>query len=221
MKISQQRQLDRFGRVESFFQKHEGDFAPSSRAHTLWTGLSGVIQKVNAEASAPKVRGGAPRGERSQKQQLLNTLRADLVAIADTAQLIAKHNKSIEGKFELPDKRRKDKLASTARHFLTEAEPVKKEFFAYELPEDFLKTLKDNLDAYEASENKPVIARAKSSDNKAAVDGSLAEGAELVNDLRVVVSNKYRTNADVLGEWEAAFKLETSVRKPRQKKNKA
>ena len=220
MTILQQRQYDRFGRSVQFLDAHQSDFATGSRALALRDDLKQIIASLDATG---KNQGSKPKGKRgftSAKQIALNALREELVAISRTADVIAGHDSSFKNTFSLPDRRRKEELVKAAAQFAKDAEKVKKQFSDYEMPGDFLETLQTRVENYKAAQAGDPTSAPK---NEGAVDeqGELAKsGARLIDNIDVIVRNKFRGNTEVLDAWASASKVESPPRK-RRETNKA
>lgn len=217
MTILQQRQYNRFARTAKFLDKHEGDFSSGSQALSLRDELKDILGGFHAAGQERKASGTGSRSQSSAKLAALNALRGDLVAIANTAEIIEKRNPNFKNSFKLPDRRRKEELASAARQFIKDAEAVKSEFIAFEMPEDFLQQLQSRIDGYEAA--KSGTARAPQGGKREvstdALGNLLSRGAGITQAIDVMVKNKYRGQNPVLNEWNEAAKLEFT---PRRKK---
>ncbi|HEX8464517.1 MAG TPA: hypothetical protein VF627_07850 [Abditibacterium sp.] len=177
--------------------------------------LKDVVSSFKSASKEPKATGAKTRSYTSAKLAALNALREDLVAIARSAEVISAGNPGFKNTFILPDRRRKNELAQAARQFIKDAEPLKAEFQALEMKENFLEQLQTRLDAYEAAQSgqsSPATERPGATD---ALSGLVADGSKILNVLDVVVRNKYSEQADVLAAWEEASALEFT---PRRKK---
>lgn len=215
MTIIQQRQYSRFERTTQFVDSHAGDFAPNSKALSVSNELKEVVANFEAAGQEQKSTNTGTRSYTSAKLTALNALREDLVAIADTAKVIAASNPKFKNTFVLPDRRRKNELADAARQFIKDAQRSKGEFEALEMSPDFLDQLNTRLQAYEAAQSgqgTPAGEKVVATD---AVSDLVARGAELVEALNVMVRNKYRGQTEVLSEWADAYNLEFT---PRRKK---
>ena len=219
MNKSQQRQIDRLRRVAGFGSNHDKEFTATSKARALFTQAQSLVEEIETASKKPRGRGPA-RGFSSEKQQALKSLRDHLERIARTARLIEKSNDTFAGKFLLPDKRRKNDLASAAAQFAQDAEPVKAEFLSYEMPKNFLKELAASLAAYENADAKPAKPVGAKPAVNTALRGTLGQGQEILEALDVVINNKYSGQPEILEEWGAANNLEFTPRKRRGRKPK-
>lgn len=216
MTIYQQRQYNRFDRSVKYIAAHESDFASGSKALSLRDELQSITGEFSAASQEPKASRAGSRSYTSAKLTALNALREDLVAIARSAEVIAVGNSKFKNTFILPDRRRKNELASAARQFIKDAQSVKADFLALEMNESFLDQLQERLDAFEATQ-KGGQAPAKGEKVVAsdAVSTLVGRGSLAIDVLDVVIRNKYRGNADALKAWEEASSLEFT---PRRKK---
>lgn len=215
MTIYQQRQYNRFDRSVKYIDSRQSDFAAGSKALTLRDELKTMLGEFNAAGQEPKAAGKGSRSYTSAKLSALNALREDLVAIARSAEVIAAGNSKFKNTFMLPDRRRKNELASAARQFIKDAGSVKDEFLALEMKPNFLEQLQTRLDGYEAAQGgqKPEKgARVVATD---AVSTLVSRGSLALDVLDVVMRNKYSEDADAIKAWEEACSLEFT---PRRKK---
>jgi hypothetical protein len=217
MTILQQRQYNRFARTAKFLDKHEKDFSSGSKALALRDEIKDILGGFHAAGQERKASGSGSRSQASAKLSALNALRSDLDAIARTAEVIEKSNPQFKNSFKLPDRRRKEELASAARQFIKDAELVKDEFIGFEMREDFLTELQNRIDGYEAAKSgagrgQQTPKRGASND---ALGNLLSRGASILEVLDVIVQNKYHGQSSALNEWSDAAKLEFT---PRRKK---
>ncbi|MBW3636975.1 MAG: hypothetical protein KY445_11035 [Armatimonadetes bacterium] len=217
MTILQQRQYNRFARSSKFLDKHESEFSSGSRALALRDELKDVLGSFHAAGQERKSSGTGSRSQASAKLTALNALRGALVAIANTAEVIEKSNPKFKNTFKLPDRRRKEELANAARQFIKDAQPVKGEFLALEMRDDFLDELQRRIDDYEAAKSETGRGQqaGKRQVSNDALGNLLTRGAQAMEVLDVIVKNKYSDQPPVMNEWSEASKLEFT---PRRKK---
>ena len=217
MKISQKRQLDRFKRSLEFMEQHTVDFAPNSKALKTREQLADVIAR--AESNVPET-GSTKNGRRpyrSDKLAALNALRAELSRISRTAALVEADDKGFKNSFQMPDKRRKEELASAARHFVKEFPKVSAKFEQFEMNADDIDKLKTALENYEAVQAQPAAKPARSPRAAASANPLINEGIELVDALDVMLTNKYNGQDEVMTEWHDASTLEVTRRRRKTK----
>lgn len=217
MKISQKRQLDRFKRSLDFMEKHTKDFAPNSKALKTQEQLKDVIAR--AESNVPESNPTKPgrRVYRSDKLVALNALRAELSRVSRTASLVAGGDEGFKNTFQMPDKRRKEELASAARHFIKEFPKVSAKFEQFEMHADDIEKLKTALEGYEAVQTRPAAKPARSPRMASSTNPLINEGIELVDALDIMMINKYNGQDEVMSRWKDASTLEVTRRRRKNK----
>ncbi len=213
MTIFQQRQHNRFDRSVKYIEARKSDFASGSKALSLRDDLKSIISEFSAAKQQPKPAGS--RSYTSAKLTALNALREDLVAIARSAEVIARSNDKFKNTFILPDRRRKNELADAARQFIKDAQPVKAEFVSLEMSEDFLSQLQERLSAFEATQSGQTASKGEKTVATDAISTLIGRGSQALDILDVVMRNKYRGNTEAIKAWEEASSLEFT---PRRKK---
>ena len=216
MTIYQQRQFNRFDRSVKYIGAHQSDFASGSKALSLRDELQSIIKEFSAASQEPKSSRAGSRTHTSAKLTALNALREDLVAIARSADVIAAGNPNFKNTFVLPDRRRKNELATAARQFIKDAQAVKADFLSLEMNENFLNQLQERLDGFEATQKGGQgNARGEKVVASDAVSTLVGRGSFALDVLDVVIRNKYRGNTEALKAWQDASSLEFT---PRRKK---
>ncbi len=217
MKISQKRQLDRFKRSLDFMEKHAKDFAPNSKALQTGEQLKDVIAR--AESNVPESNGAKAgrRPYRSDKLAALNALRAELSRISRTASLVEAEEEGFKNSFQMPDKRRKEELASAARHFIKEFPKVSAKFEQFEMNADDIEKLEAALESYESVQAQPVAKPARMPHVAASTNPLINEGIELVDALDIMLGNKYNGQDETMTEWHDASALEVTRRRRKNK----
>lgn len=217
MKISQKRQLDRFKRSLDFMEKHAKDFAPNSEALNAREQLKDVVARAESNSSESNPTKTGRRVYHSDKLVALNALRAELNRVARTAALIANKDESFKNTFQMPDKRRKDELAKAARHFIEEFPNVSDNFEQFEMDSDDVEKLKNALSEYEKVQAVPSAKPARALRTPASANPVVNQGIQLVDDLDVMLGNKYDGQDEILSEWRDASALEVTRRRRKSK----
>ena len=221
MKISQKRQLDRFKRSLDFMEKHGKDFAPNSKALKTQNQLKDVIARAESNVPESGSNRSGRRPYRSDKLAALNALRAELSRISRTASLVEAEETGFKNTFQMPDKRRKDELASAARHFIKEFPKVSAKFEQFEMNADDIEKLKAALENYESVQAQPAAKPARAPRTAASTNPLINEGIELVDALDVMLGNKYDGQDELLSEWHDASTLEVTRRRRKNKGDNA
>lgn len=217
MRFYHRRQFERYQRCLDFITQHESEFGPNSQATKLKAQLQSVVDELSKSSqTSPK----APRATSSQKQKANNDLRGALNRIARTASAIADNDDTFKNTFQLPDKRRKDELAGSARKFLKDGEKSREAFESFAMPANFLDDLKAKLDAYESAQGSTKPAP-KAKSNPEGDSATIAKGTRVMESLDTLMDNKYYDNEAKLNEWHEASNVEIIKRGSRKKKGSA
>ena len=217
MKISQKRQLDRFKRSLDFVEKHTKDFAPNSKALKTGEQLKDVVTRAESNVPESNVSKAGRRPYRSDKLAALNALRAALSRISRTASLVEDEDEGFKNSFQMPDKRRKEELASAARHFIEEFPKVSDKFEPFEMNADDIKKLEAALESYESVQAQPPAKPARTPRTTASANPLVNEGIELVDALDIMMHNKYDGQDEILANWHEASMLEVTRRRRKNK----
>jgi hypothetical protein len=121
----------------------------------------------------------------------------------------------VENEFPLPPEDNDKELLNAARALARNALPLKAQFIAHEMPEDFLEDLAADIAAFEAAIAKQSDSRGGHVAAGEVLDDLFDEGTDLQRDLDGFMRNKFANNAEVLAEWTRASHVE---RAPRRKK---
>jgi len=98
-------------------------------------------------------------------------------------------------------------LLQTARAFLIEVEPLKKDFIQHQMPANFIRRLNAAVDDFERSTRELGSVKTRRRNGKVSVDQTLADCARLVRRLDAVVANAVIGSPPLEAEWEAARRV--------------
>ena|SRR5215213_9380048 len=217
MNDNQRRRFERASRVDAFMTSNAADFpaagkggATAARLKTELAALASLdVAKVTAASTQQKTSTGR-RGLRA-------SLRAQIAAVCDTADVISLDHPEVKGLFPRTRADNSDQtLVAVARSFAETATPLKSRFIEYELPADFIERLRTDADGLEAQMSRQTEGKGARVSTNASIEDALGRVDELVERLEVVVRNKYRGDPARLAAWESASHLE---RAPRAKRN--
>src|SRR5205085_11449429 len=135
-------------RMRDFGQERIADFSAKSLGVTLFAELVTLVHDLDNHAEAQTSnRSAAAQGTTTRKAARAD-LRAKVEAISRTARAMALNNPGLATRFRMPRGNNDQSLISTARAFLTDAEPLKDEFIRRELPASFLDDLAASIAAF-------------------------------------------------------------------------
>ncbi|MFL6253440.1 MAG: hypothetical protein ACJ74T_00305 [Pyrinomonadaceae bacterium] len=155
---------------------------------------------------------GARRQATAGRRDLRGSLRAQLAAVCDTAEVIGREHTEARGKFPRTRPDNSDRtLLAVARAFVTAAPPLKALFVEYEMAPDFIDRMRADADALEAQMTRQTESTGSSVSTNAAITEALGRLDDVVGRLDVAVRNKYRNDAAKLTTWESAHHLERAA----------
>jgi hypothetical protein len=208
MKDSHNRRLDSFIRSRDNFAEVADQFTANGLAQQTAAQFAAKIEQIIAKAAAQTGNIGLARQHTSTRGDARRELRLDLEAINRAARIMGLANE-----FSLPTEGNDRLLLNAARAFAANALPLKAQFIAHEMPEDFLEDLAADIAAFEEA-----IA-----DQSDAVGGHVAAGAaleelfdeasELQKKLDGFMRNKFANNAERLASWTRASHVERAPRR--------
>lgn len=213
MNDNERRRHQMFVRVRDFGQAHANDFAAGSFALQLFTNIGTVVTTLDGHAASEvSGRGDARQGTQSRSQARA-ALRDDLEAINRTAKAMAEDVPGIDDKFRVPRGNNDLEMLNAARAFKADAEPLKAQFVAHELPANFLEDLQADIDAMEAAISDQSSGVGDAVAAGAAIDDTVSSGVDIVRKLDAIVRNKYANNPAALAEWTSASHTERAPRR--------
>jgi hypothetical protein len=213
-----QRRYDRATRVQTFGDDNAADFAPDSKAATLFTSLDGVVDKLG-DAKA----GQTPT--RVTKTTLTDALSLDLKNIARTARCIEFTENGFAAPYRMPDHLTESSLTTHADAVLARLEDqpadtaavktaraaLRARFAAYELPATFVANLRADRKALaDANKNNQSETR-DGVENTQLISELLGQANALIAELDAVMFNKYTRQPEKLRAWQSASHVERTA----------
>ena len=221
------RRFNRVTRVKTFGEIYAADFAPGSKATSLFLELHPIVTRLN-EATVGQLR--TPVG----KSELIAALSLDFKDIARTARAIKidqpgfddsayRHpatsvEKPVTTHADSLLKRLKDNTAPVADGGDTPAQLAEKaalraNFIAYELPADFVEDLRADRDAIDGKNLATTADNLEGLESTESISVLLIEGGKEVTRLDAMMQNLYRRNPAKLHAWLAASRVERAAKK--------
>jgi len=213
MNDNDRRSLEKFVRARDFGQSHTSDFAVSSLGQQLIIDIGTVVRDFNQQAAAEASGHGEARQGTATRADARADLRTALEDINRTARIMAGDVPGLGDKFRLPRGNNDREWINAARAFKADAEPLKAQFIAHEMPADFLQDLQDKIDSFETAISDQAAGVGSHVAAGAAMDEVIDRGNEIVRKLDAIVHNKYADNAAVLAEWTSASHMERAPRR--------
>src|SRR5437763_9109134 len=190
MNDSHNRRLESFIRTRDNFAQVADQFAVNGVAQQTATQFAAKIAQIEAKAAAQTGGIGQARQHPSSRGEARRELRIDLEAINRAARIMG-----LQNEFALLAEGNDRLLLNGARAFAANALPLKAQFIAHEMPEDFLEDLAADVAAFEAAVAKQSDARGGHVAAGEVVDDLFDEGTELKRDLDGFMRNKFANNA--------------------------
>jgi hypothetical protein len=206
------RHLASLKKISEFNAAHGADFTPGGQGAKLFATVSLVVNKFEQQGGAQVSGTNLARSGTATKAVAYHLLHDDLVHISETAHGMAATVPGLDKKFRMPRSGGDQALLNAARAFRIDAEPLKAQFIAFEMPADFL----DQLDAAIAQFDAALKTQTDGTEGHvgatAGLDQNLADALAAVRQLTPLVRNKYRANPSVLAEWETARHTERAAK---------
>lgn len=209
----QRRRFERLSRVSAYSEANAADFPGTSKGGQAAGRLKTVIGEIEQLDTARVTSVSSGRQATVGKKEGRASLRAQLIAISDTAATISLDHPEFKGGFELSRASVSDQtLLSTARAFAAAAAPLKARFVEYDLPADFLESLNASISSFEQHAGQQTADTGARVAAGAALEDALARGEQELERIDTAVHNKYRDDAAKLAAWASARRLERSRR---------
>ena len=212
MNITIVRTTDMLERIVRYFLER-AITSPTARftaAHAIVvatiTALRGAAQ--NQSAGLSDITGGVDACG-SLRKELRNYLRD----INRTGRVLDKDHPGIGGTFRLPRSMTAMQLLASAEIIEAAATELETEFVAAGLPASFLTELANLIDGYRDAIAQKHDGRIQRSGGTAELKAQAARGIEAARELDMFVRNHFRGDADAIGAWATARRIERAARK--------
>lgn len=216
MNDNQRRRYERGSRVDAFMTANAADFPAGGKGAEAAARLSEELAALAALDVAKAASAGTRRQSSEGRRDLRESLREQVAAVCDTAEIIGREHPEVRGLFPRGRADNSDQtLVAVARSYAEAAPPHKARFVEYEMPADFVERLKADADGLEAQMSRQTERRGTSVSTNASIETALGRVDDLAERLEVVVRNKYRQDPAKLAAWESARRLERAARAKR------
>ena len=203
------RKIEMLIRVRDFGVANSSSFAADSRAAKLFSSLSTVITELQTLSSNQASGTHSAREINTSLSLAREAVIEDLHAISLTARSLAHTAPGLENKFRRPRKIRDQELLAIARAFANDAEPLKAEFIALEMPASFLSDLEANIAALEAEMTDRHTTQNSKSAATTSMDSVLDRAVDIVQQLQAAVQNRFQTDDGLITAWRRASRTES------------
>ncbi len=215
MNNSEMRRLDMFTRIRDFGVTHASVFPAASLVGQLFAEINAVIETLSAQAVAQSSGLHSAQQSTEGKAAVRDALHAEMEMMTRTARVMAIDTPGLDDKFRLPRSKAEQAWLTAARTFHTEAQPLKAEFIAHEMPADFLETLKTLITDYEQALASGHQSTEKHVAASAAIDKEIERGMTAARKLDSIVRNKFHNDPATLAAWASARHIERVAHKPK------
>ena len=200
-------------RMTGYKVMSEGDFTANSVGEQKFNTLSDLKTKLDLHGSTWVRERNAARAATQAKAGLLESALGQMNVIRMTAISCEPQQPGISQNFKLPSSKSAGSIIETARAFLAAATPLKPLFLSREMSENFLETLADTIQSYEAAVNNYNLHNANANAAKSMFGGVGKEVLAVRRELTPIVLNKYRDDPEKLALWETASHFERSPKR--------
>ncbi|HEX8475090.1 MAG TPA: hypothetical protein VF666_13755 [Pyrinomonadaceae bacterium] len=213
MNDKQRRRFERLARVSAFGTANISDFPETSKGREAITRLRDILGEMESlDASRVSSLSAQQQGTTGKRDER-TALRAQLIALSDTAATIALDHPEVKGSFQWSRASVSDQtLLATARSFAANAVALKARFIEYDMPADFLEKLNASISNFEQHMNRQTASAGERVATSAALEDRLKRGEQEMERLDTSVRNKYINNPVQLASWESARRLEHARR---------
>ncbi len=223
------RRYQMFGRVQTFGQSHQSDFAPGGEAIKRF----GNVGRIILELDTAKAR--QQGGNATAKEVLFDALRLDLQNIARTADAFDLDEPGFAAPYRLPETSGQPALLTLADAIVVRltAQPgdaaatqtaktaLVARFVAHELPADFVQDLLDDRKAIDAAQDVVEDDDNEGVASTAAIGRLIRDGMKEVTYLDAILHNKFARQPDNLRAWQSASHIERAPQREKKKKVEA
>jgi hypothetical protein len=198
-------------RVEAFAATYAGMFPEGTESFNDFARVSPLLAKIGKPDLNPGVPASPATGG---KLALIAEVRQDLIAIADTAETIARREPGFDASFRLGDKSQRSTLADAATFLETLQDPaIVAKFIAYAMDANFVQDLIEDLAAIDAKVGEQDEDKQDATGGTALTRAHIKEARELIEALNTSVTNRFRRDPEVMAKWHTASHIQRAPRR--------
>jgi hypothetical protein len=190
-------------------------FPAASLGGQIFAEINTVIDALSAQAVAQSSGLNSAQQSTEGKAAVRDALHAEMEMMTRTARVMAIDTPGLDDKFRLPRSKAEQAWLTAARTFHEDAQPLKDEFIAHEMPADFLEKLDALIIDYEEALQSGHQSTARHVAASAAIDKGIERGMTAARKLDSIVRNKFHNDPATLAAWASARHIERVPHKPK------
>jgi hypothetical protein len=208
MTSREKRQYEMLVRVRDFGLAQADRFPKSTLGTDAFATVDAAVNALNEQAATQFSSRLAARGGPSMEIAACRSLLDMLDSIGATARAVALDTPGVEDRFRVPRRKGKVAVLSAARAFVSDVEPLAKQFVAHGMARDFVAQLTAKIEAFEEALKAREAERALNASARAALKGALDSGLAAVTRLDAIVRNVIGDDASAMATWAVARRIE-------------
>jgi hypothetical protein len=200
MNAIERRQYDMLVRVRDFGNGYGHLFPPSSVAGQNFATVAAAVKELDAQELTHLGASASARAHRKTKAR--EALLARLLAISQTARVLAGDDPGLDQQFQMPNPATDQMVLTTGRKFARDAEPFRSQFLAHGMPVTFVADLDALVDGFERALRDRGLGREARRAARASINLAMSSGLAAVRSLDAIVTNHLRDDAVTSTVWE-------------------
>jgi len=209
----ERRQYEMLVRVRDFGDRYGHLFPASSVARRSFAAVARAVRELEAQDIEHMAASASARARR--KTMAGDALRARVLAISQTARVLAADTPGLDQQFAMPSPATDQALLTAASKFARDAEPLSSQFLAHGMPATFIAELLALVDIFERALRDRGAGREARGAARASTRAALASGLAAVRALDAIVTNHLRDDAVTRAVWERDRRVVYPARAPR------
>jgi hypothetical protein len=192
-------------RVLVFRSAHPELFPKDSQAEQLLQKVEAIARSTSSQSTTQTSVKNDVRLCAGVRSSVREKLRTDLESVSRTAASMGLKQ------FFMPRDRGDRTIADVARIFAAAAEPLKQQFIANHMPEDFVERLKAGVENIERSIEQQAASKSARKVATTALTNARTEALTALARLDPIMDNLLRDNAPIKAAWDAARRVEKAA----------
>ncbi len=199
MNVKDTRRYEMLVRVRDFGTAYGHLFPQSSVGRQKFDEVNKAIEEVEAHALT-RMTESAP-ATANQKAKARKALGDGLLAISQTATVLAREVPALDGRFEMPRITSDQATLIAGRKFARDVEPFKSHFIAHGMATTFVADFEALVDGFERALRARGMGRDERVAASAGIKTAIASGVDAVRALDVIVSNYLHQDQTISAVW--------------------